>query len=175
MPFRVDWFFRAARPTGRRALPERANDPPGGSRSLDGALARTRCGSPLAGGAVLAPYVERSRRKRMRVLNSISSKGGSMQRTRGPIIVMLSMLAALAVGVIRAGAATSDDIVQMVQNAKTPADHEAIATYYDGLAADARKQAAAHKQMEKSYGSGSSTGKGTWVKMPQHCANIAKD
>ena len=41
---------------------------------------------------------------------------------------------------------TEDDLVQSVQNAKTPADHEAIAAYYDQEAKEAEKKAALHRQ-----------------------------
>jgi hypothetical protein len=41
---------------------------------------------------------------------------------------------------------TDDDLAQSVANAKTAADHEAIAAYYDQEAAEAEKKAALHRQ-----------------------------
>jgi hypothetical protein len=41
---------------------------------------------------------------------------------------------------------TDDNLSQSIQNAKTPADHEAIAAYYDQEAAEAEKKAALHRQ-----------------------------
>jgi hypothetical protein len=81
----------------------------------------------------------------------------------------------LAAPVTFVAAAEQDDFLQKAETAKTAADHEALATHYDQLAADARKEAATHREMAKTYGSGSSSGKGTFVKMPQHCTAIAKN
>ena len=41
---------------------------------------------------------------------------------------------------------TDDNLTQSIQNAKTTADHEAIAAYYDQEAAEAEKKAALHRQ-----------------------------
>lgn len=74
-----------------------------------------------------------------------------------------------------ARAAENVDILQKVQSAKTPADHEAIAEYYDQQAAAAKKKAAEHEVMAKTYtGGGTSIGKGYPVAMPQHCQALAK-
>ena len=69
------------------------------------------------------------------------------------------------------------DIMEKLQSAKTAADHEAIATYYDGKAAAATKDAAYHRQMGQSYKGivGGAAGKGYATSaMPQHCEAIAK-
>jgi hypothetical protein len=71
-------------------------------------------------------------------------------------------------------AMADDDMATMIENAKTPADHERIAAMYDQQAADAKKQAEVHRRMEKSYSVGSGTGKGTPTPLPQHCAALAK-
>jgi len=61
----------------------------------------------------------------------------------------------------------------LVKNAKTAADHEALAAMYDKEAANAKEMAATHQQMAQSYKS--STGKGTGASaMPQHCASLVK-
>ena len=41
---------------------------------------------------------------------------------------------------------TDDNLTESMQNAKTPADHEAIAAYYDQEAAEAEKKAALHRR-----------------------------
>ena len=65
------------------------------------------------------------------------------------------------------------DMADMVKNAKTAADHEALAAQYDKAAADAKEHAAMHRQMAQSYKS--NLGKGTGASaMPQHCANLSK-
>jgi hypothetical protein len=65
------------------------------------------------------------------------------------------------------------NMADMVKNAKTAADHEALAAMYDKEAADAKAHAAEHRQMAQTYKS--SRGKGTGASaMPQHCANLTK-
>lgn len=90
--------------------------------------------------------------------------------------VALLALTALALPVLYARAADEADIVQKVQSAKTAADHEAIAKYYDEQAAEATKMAAEHRRMGESYKAfGSSMGKGSAMStMPQHCEALAK-
>ena len=68
----------------------------------------------------------------------------------------------------------NEDLATMVEQAKTAADHEAIAARYDQLAAEAKKEAERHRKMEKSYAVGASTGRVGLTPMPQHCTAIAK-
>jgi hypothetical protein len=90
--------------------------------------------------------------------------------------VALIALAAFALPVLPAWAANDADIVKQVQSAKTAADHEAIARYYDTEAADATKSAAVHRKMAETYSAGPSIGKGMGpVPFPQHCQALAKD
>ena len=73
--------------------------------------------------------------------------------------------------------AAEDDITAQIQNAKTAADHEAIAKHFDAKAAEATKEAADHRRMGAAYKglSGTATGKGYAASaMPQHCEAIAK-
>ena len=76
-----------------------------------------------------------------------------------------------------AAAAEGTDILQMLQTAKTPADHEAIAKYYDEQAAEAKKKAELHRKMAASYTTGGTPiGKGGFkVPFPQHCLALAKE
>lgn len=46
---------------------------------------------------------------------------------------------------------TIDNVSTSIANAKTAADHEAIAQYFEGQAARARKDAEAHREMLKAY------------------------
>lgn len=50
-----------------------------------------------------------------------------------------------------ASAEEGKNVEQMITEAKTPADHEAIAAYYDEEAKDAREKHAKHQQMEEFY------------------------
>ena len=88
----------------------------------------------------------------------------------------LALLLALGVALPTAQALAAEDITQKVQTAKTAADHEAIASYYDAQAADALQKAAMHQKMGESYkGAATSSGKGSGVSaMPQHCEALTK-
>ncbi len=50
-----------------------------------------------------------------------------------------------------ASAEEGKSVEQMITEAKTPADHEAIAAYYDKEAADAHERHAKHRQMAANY------------------------
>ncbi len=51
----------------------------------------------------------------------------------------------------QAAVVTDDNLNQMITDAKTPADHEAIATYYDQEAAKAQEKADLHRRSAASY------------------------
>lgn len=58
----------------------------------------------------------------------------------------------------------------MVDNADTPAEHQALARYYRMKAADAKSLAQEHREMAKSY-----HGKpGQMMQMKKHCDRIAE-
>ena len=66
----------------------------------------------------------------------------------------LVLLAATALPTVRAGAQTAvtdDNLNESIANAKTPADHEAIAAYYDQEAASAESKAALHRKAASNY------------------------
>jgi hypothetical protein len=93
--------------------------------------------------------------------------------------VILGAALLMAVGVVLPtthGVAADMDIVEKLKSAKTAADHEAIADYYEGEAASAKKKADLHRKMADTYtAGGSSIGKGSGpVPLPQHCQNLAK-
>jgi hypothetical protein len=68
------------------------------------------------------------------------------------------------------------DVMEKVKTAKTAADHEAIAKYYDSEAAAAKKQADLHRKMAETYSAGGGIGKGTGpIPLPQHCQALAKE
>lgn len=65
--------------------------------------------------------------------------------------------ALLVVGIALSGCAgvataPSPALLQQIESATTPADHEALAAYYTQEAAKARANAAEHRKMAKSYG-----------------------
>ncbi len=63
----------------------------------------------------------------------------------------LLMLVAMSAFPATAAAAENTDIEQMIENAKAPADHEAIAKYYDQQAAKADEQVQWHQKLLKAY------------------------
>jgi hypothetical protein len=60
---------------------------------------------------------------------------------------LLSLLVFAAVWAAPPQVTAAEDITAMLANAKTAADHQAIATYYDQQAAAAKENAALHKRM----------------------------
>ncbi len=81
--------------------------------------------------------------------------GKKMKRVAVLFISVLLLLAAAALPTTRAVAqqetVTADNLDQMIANMKTPADHEAIAAYFDQVAADARKKAELHHHSAETY------------------------
>ena len=88
----------------------------------------------------------------------------------------LLLAAGLGLPTVHTQAAEDMDILNKVQTAKTVADHQAIASYYDARAAEAKKNADLHQKMADTYqAGGTSIGKGSGpVAMPQHCMSLAK-
>jgi len=67
---------------------------------------------------------------------------------------VVALVTALSLPAFTAGAAYAADIEEMIASAKTPADHEAIAAYFDKQAADAKAKAEEHRKMGESYKKG---------------------
>ena len=53
--------------------------------------------------------------------------------------------------VAQSAAVTDDNLAQSIANAKTAADQEAVAAYYDQEAADAKKKADLHRNVADTY------------------------
>lgn len=88
----------------------------------------------------------------------------------------LILFAAAALPTIRAGAqpavVTDDNLDQMITNARTPADHEAIAAYFEQEAADTKKKADLHRRTAEAYRKTLAIPLPTY--MAEMCDNIAK-
>jgi hypothetical protein len=84
---------------------------------------------------------------------------------------VLVLLGALLQPGSRACAAEQADIDQMIASAKTPADHQAIADYYQKQADAAAAKAAEHTKMAKEYKSGSF---GAKTHFHEHCETLAR-
>jgi hypothetical protein len=88
---------------------------------------------------------------------------------------MLSAFLSVALaGCASAPSAPSADMLQRIESARTPADHEALAAYYDREAAAARAMASTHRKMAISYQRSLSGGRGG-ASMPAHCNAIARN
>jgi hypothetical protein len=66
------------------------------------------------------------------------------------IVIALMILGALGYSPV-GSAEEGKNVEQMITEAKTPADHEAIAAYYDKEAKDAHEKHARHQKMEEFY------------------------
>lgn len=85
---------------------------------------------------------------------------------------------ALLLSVIVAGCASGPttppaDLPQRIESARTQADHEALAAYYDREASAARASAAEHRKMATSYQGMVAGGRGG-ASMAPHCNAIVR-
>jgi hypothetical protein len=89
------------------------------------------------------------------------------------VCVTLAMVATLYLPTQWAGAqqAESFDIEKAVRGAKTRADHEAIASYYDKEGAAATAKAAEHRRLAEAYRTIAGTGH---FQMEDHCQRLAQ-
>jgi hypothetical protein len=85
---------------------------------------------------------------------------------------------AVLLSVILAGCASGPtsppaDLLQRIESARTQADHEGLAAYYDREASAARASAAAHRKMATSYQASIGGGR-AGANMPAHCNAIVR-
>ena len=78
-----------------------------------------------------------------------------MRRATIFLAAVLMLFAAASLPNIRADAqqavVTDDNLDQMITSAKTPAEHEAIAAFYEQQATDAKKKAELHRNTAETY------------------------
>ena len=93
--------------------------------------------------------------------------------------IVMRFIPAVFVCVLSAGAAIAPSYVlagmpveQMIEGAKTKADHEAIAQYYEDEAKADQAKAEEHKKMSVAY-SAMTTGKGGHAAFVAHCNRLA--
>jgi hypothetical protein len=104
--------------------------------------------------------------------------GGIKMRVLWSSLLLATLLVAAPAAVRALDAA---DLPRAVQSAKTPADHEAIAAYFDEQAKAARAEAAHHRDLAAIYGKEppvSPKGGETHAfhrQMAQHCDALAKE
>lgn len=86
-------------------------------------------------------------------------------------IAALALTLGLGGQVWAADAVTDQNVAERIATAQTPADHQAIATYYKGLAADAAAKVKAHESMLASY---EKVGGKGGVLSADHCKTLIK-
>ena len=86
------------------------------------------------------------------------------------VTLAVAVLAGPSVG---AGAGEEEKVEAMIESAATRADHEALATYFEQQAAEARASAERHERMGARY---EKTGGPAIAKfhLDRHCENLAK-
>jgi len=86
--------------------------------------------------------------------------------------IPIALAAVLAAGNLATPALAEDAAIVrlLAESADTPQEHAALADYYDGKAAAARKQANHHRSMGKAYSGGKHF---DVVKMKEHCEKLA--
>jgi hypothetical protein len=96
-------------------------------------------------------------------------------------LLLLCTLVALVLGVgsttlVSSAWGQAQDIDDMIAEAKSPADHEAIAAYYDKQAAEAEAEAEQHKKMADTYAKlrPDAPAKATYKPLSGHCRAEAK-
>src|SRR6266581_3644358 len=93
-------------------------------------------------------------------------------------LAVLALVATLYLPTQRVGVAEAQtfNLEKAVTGAKTPADHEAIASYYDKEAATAKDKAAEHRRLAETYRRLAVTPRGQGFQpMGNHCQQLAKN
>ena len=90
------------------------------------------------------------------------------------MLAMLALIAALHLPTERAGVAQAAkfDVKKAVTGARTPADHEAIASYYDRESTTAKAKAAEHRKLAEAYRNIAVAGR--QFHMEDHCQRLAQ-
>ena len=83
------------------------------------------------------------------------------------------LLSVILAGCTTAPTAAPPDLLQRIESARTQADHDGLAAYYDREASAARASAAEHRKMAASYQGIIGGGRAT-ANMPAHCNAIVR-
>jgi hypothetical protein len=89
-------------------------------------------------------------------------------------VALLLLLSVVLASCASGPNAPPPDLTQRVEAARTPSDHQALATYYDQQAAAARASAADHRKMGSSYTGMYAGGRGG-ASMSAHCNEIVRN
>jgi hypothetical protein len=96
--------------------------------------------------------------------------------TVGVTLAIVALVAVLSLPTQRIGAQQAEkfDLDKAIAGAKTPADHEAIASYYAKESATAQDKAAEHRKLAQTYRTLSVSGRGGVHPMENHCQQLAQ-
>jgi hypothetical protein len=91
-------------------------------------------------------------------------------------LAVFALVATLYLPTQRVGVAEAQtfNLEKAVSEAKTPADHEAIASYYDKEAATAKDKAAEHRRLAEIYRTQAASGRAPLQPMGMHCQQLAQ-
>ena len=97
-------------------------------------------------------------------------------RTVRVTLAILALVAAFQLLTQHTGAQEKFDLEKAVSGAKTAADHEAIAAYYEREAAAAKDKSAEHRRLVEAYHRLAATPRGQgFQSMGNHCQQLAKN
>jgi hypothetical protein len=96
--------------------------------------------------------------------------------TAGVTLTILALVAALSWPTQRVGAQQAEkfDLDKAITGAKTPADHEAIASYYEKESATAKDKAMEHRKLAETYRTLAVSGRGIQFPMENHCRQLVQ-
>lgn len=95
------------------------------------------------------------------------------KRTSLPVAVALGLSLILTACTTAGPRPPSAELLQKIENARTPADHNELAVYYEAAAAEAKANADTHRKMARSYSIREPIGRGGGASMNRHCNAIA--
>jgi len=105
-----------------------------------------------------------------------------MRRLSATFLAYFLVVALLTLGVPTAALALDEaDLPSAIENAKTAADHEAIAAYYDAEAKAARATVELHRRMASAYekhrmpAGSKGVHSSVYRTMPRHCGDLIKN
>ena len=96
--------------------------------------------------------------------------------TVGVTLAIVALVAVLYMPTQHVGAQQAEkfDLEKAITGAKTSADHEAIASYYDREAATAKDKAAEHQRLAETYRTLAASGRAPLQPMGMHCQQLAQ-
>ena len=96
-----------------------------------------------------------------------------VNRASLPVAIALGLSLILAACSTARPQQASAELLQKIENARTPADHKELVAYYEAAASEAKANADRHRKMARSYSVWEPSGRGGGASMNRHCNSIA--